>query len=73
MFKAVAQFRLSFLKCLAMLYIRCTIHASYTYDLTSRSSQQVGRLLSISWMQTHSGCEFPFPTQSNIGVLMVPT
>jgi hypothetical protein len=41
--------------------IHRTIHALYTHDLSSRSAQRIGRLFSVSWMQTHSGCEFIFP------------
>jgi hypothetical protein len=32
-----------------------TVYALYTLDLSSRSAQRIGRLLSVSWMQTHSG------------------
>jgi hypothetical protein len=53
--------------------IHRTIHALYTPDLSSRFAQRIGRLLSVSWMQTHSGCEFIFPSDSDIGVLVVPT
>jgi hypothetical protein len=41
--------------------IRHTVYALYTLDLLSRSSQRIGRLLSVSWMKTHNGCEFTFP------------
>jgi hypothetical protein len=50
-----------------------TIHALYTPDLSSRSAQRIGRLLSVSWMQSHSGCEFLFPTDSDTGLMVVPT
>jgi hypothetical protein len=33
----------------------------------------IGRLLIVSLMQTHSGCEFIFPFDSDTGVLVVPT
>jgi hypothetical protein len=36
-----------------------TIHALYTPDLSSRSTQRIGRLLSVSSLQSHCGCEFP--------------
>jgi hypothetical protein len=52
--------------------IRRTIHALYTLDLTSRSSHHIGRLPSVIWMQTHSGCEFRFPVDTDVGLLMVP-
>jgi hypothetical protein len=54
--------------------IRRTVHALYTLDLTSRSAQHIGRLLiSGSWLQTHSGCEFLFLADIVVGLLMVPT
>jgi hypothetical protein len=53
--------------------IHRTIHALYTPDLSSRSAQHIGRLLSASWMQSHGGCEFLFRTVLDIGLLMVPT
>jgi hypothetical protein len=53
--------------------IHRTIHALYTPDLSSRSAQRVGRLLSVSWMQTHNGCELIFPSNYDTGVLVVPT
>jgi hypothetical protein len=49
------------------------IHTLYTPDMSSRSAQRIGRLLSVSWMQSHSGCEFVFPIDSDIGILVVPT
>jgi hypothetical protein len=52
--------------------IHRTIHALYTFVLSSRSAQRIGRLLSVTWMQTHSGCEFIFPSDSDIGLLLVP-
>jgi hypothetical protein len=30
-------------------------------------------MLSVSWMQKHSGCEFSFPTNSDSGMLLVTT
>jgi hypothetical protein len=54
--------------------IRRHVHAlSYTPDMSSRSTQRIGRLVSVCWMQTHSGCEFLFPVAFDIGMLMVPT
>jgi hypothetical protein len=47
-------------------------HALYTPDMSSCSAQHTSRLLSVSWMQSHSGCEFLFPTDSHIGLLGVP-
>jgi hypothetical protein len=53
--------------------IHRTIHAMYTPDLSSRSAQRTDRLLSVSWMKSHNGCEFLFPTDFHTGLLMVPT
>jgi hypothetical protein len=53
--------------------IHRTVYALYTPDLSSRSAQRIGRLLSASWMQTHNGCEFIFPSNSDTGLLLVPT
>jgi hypothetical protein len=53
--------------------IHRTVHELYTLDMSSRSAQRICRLLSVSWMQSHSGCEFLFPTHSDIGLLVVPT
>jgi hypothetical protein len=53
--------------------IHRSVHALYTPDLSSRSAQRIGRFLSVSWMQTHSGCEFIFPSNSDTGLLLVPT
>jgi hypothetical protein len=52
--------------------IHRTVHALYTHDLSSRSAQRIGRLLSVNWMQSHSGCEFLFPTDSDTILLAVP-
>jgi hypothetical protein len=41
--------------------IHRTNHALYTPGMTSCSTQHIGRLLNVSWMQTHCGCEFVFP------------
>jgi hypothetical protein len=41
--------------------------------MSSRSTQRIGRLFSVSWMQFLSSCEFLFPTDSNIGLLVGPT
>jgi hypothetical protein len=49
------------------------VHAFYTPDLSSGSAQHISRLLSVSWMQKHSGCEFSFPTNTNSGMLLVTT
>jgi hypothetical protein len=53
--------------------IRRTVHALCTPYLSARCAQCIGRLLSVSWMQSHSGCEFLFPTDSDIDMLLVPT
>jgi hypothetical protein len=53
--------------------IHRTIHELYTPDLSSRSARRIGRLLSVSWMQSHSGCEFLFPIDFDTGLLVVPT
>jgi hypothetical protein len=53
--------------------IHRTIHALYTPDLSSRSAHRIGRLFSVSRMQTHNGCEFIFPSDSNTGLLVTPT
>jgi hypothetical protein len=45
--------------------IHRTLHALYTPYLSSRYAQRIGRLLGVSWMQIHSGCEFVFPTYSD--------
>jgi hypothetical protein len=44
------------------------VHALCTLDLTSRSAHHIGRLLSVSWMHKHSGCEFLFPTDFDSGI-----
>jgi hypothetical protein len=49
------------------------VHALYTPDLSSWSAQHISRLLSVSWMQKHSSCEFSFPTNSDSGMLLVTT
>jgi hypothetical protein len=53
--------------------IHRTVHALYTPDLSCRSAQRIRGLLSISWMQSHSGCEFLFPTDFDTCLLVVPT
>jgi hypothetical protein len=53
--------------------IHRTIHALYTLDLSSRCAQHMGRLLRVSWMHSHSGCEFIFPTDGDTGLIVVPT
>jgi hypothetical protein len=50
-----------------------TVHALYTPKMSSRSAQRIGRLLSVNWMQSHSGCKFIFPTGSDTSLLVVPT
>jgi hypothetical protein len=40
--------------------IHCTVHALYTPDLSSRSAQHSGPLLSVKWIHSRSGCEFIF-------------
>jgi hypothetical protein len=50
-----------------------TIHATYTPDLSSRYAQRIGRPLSASWMQSHSGCEIVFLANFGTGLLVVPT
>jgi hypothetical protein len=47
------------------------VHALYTPYLSSRSAQHISRVLSVSWMQKHSGCEFSFPTNTDYGMLLV--
>jgi hypothetical protein len=49
------------------------VHVLYTHVLSSRSAQNISRLLSVSWMQKHSGCEFSFPTNTNSGMMLVTT
>jgi hypothetical protein len=49
------------------------VHALHTPDMSSRSAQRIGRLLSAIWMQSDSGCAFIFPTDSDTGQLVVPT
>jgi hypothetical protein len=41
--------------------------------MSSCFARRIGRLLSVSWMQSHSGCEFIFPTNSDSGLLVVST
>jgi hypothetical protein len=41
--------------------------------MSSRSAQRIGRLLSVSWMQSHSGFEFISPTDSHTSLIVVPT
>jgi hypothetical protein len=53
--------------------IHRTFHALYTPDMSSRSAQHIGIVLSVSWMQSPRGCEFLFPTDSDTGLLVVPT
>jgi hypothetical protein len=50
--------------------IHCTVHALHTPNIPSRSDQRTGRLLIVSWMQSHSGYQFVFLTDSNIGLLI---
>jgi hypothetical protein len=54
--------------------IHRAIHALYyAPDLSSRSAQRIGRLFSVSWMQSHSGFDLFFFTNSDTELLMVPT
>jgi hypothetical protein len=53
--------------------IHRTIHAMYTPYISSRFAQRIGILLSVNWMQSHSGCDFLVPTDSDTRLLMVPT
>jgi hypothetical protein len=55
------------------LTIHRTIHALYTSGLSSRFAQRIGRLLSVSWLQSHNGYEFIFHSDFDIGLLVVPT
>jgi hypothetical protein len=55
------------------MLIHRTVHALYTHDMSSRSAQRIGRLISVSEMQTHSGCELIFPSDSDTSMLVVPT
>jgi hypothetical protein len=50
-----------------------TVHALYTPDMSSRSTKRIGRLLSVSWMQSHNGCEFLFPIDFDNDLLVMPT
>jgi hypothetical protein len=45
----------------------------FTLDLITRSSQGISKLLSVSWLQKHCGCEISFPNDTDIGMLIVPT
>jgi hypothetical protein len=49
------------------------IRALFTPDLSLRSSQCIGCLLSVRWMRSHCGCKFLFLTDSDIGLLVVST
>jgi hypothetical protein len=49
------------------------VKALYTPNLSSRYAQNISRLLSVSWMQKHSGCKFSFPTNIDSGMLHVTT
>jgi hypothetical protein len=52
--------------------IHRTIHALFTPDFSSRSAQRIGHLLNVCWLQSHCGCEFLFPLDFDIGLLVVP-
>jgi hypothetical protein len=54
-------------------FIHRTNHALYTLDLSSRSTQRIGHLLNVSWIQSNSGCEFISPPNSDTGVIVGPT
>jgi hypothetical protein len=45
----------------------------YTLAMSSCSAQLIGRLLSVTWMQTRIGYEFLIFTAYDLGMLMVPT
>jgi hypothetical protein len=49
------------------------VHALYTHDPSSRSTQKIGRLLSVSLIQKHSGCGFSSPIDSDSGMLLATT
>jgi hypothetical protein len=49
------------------------VHAMYTPDLSSRSTQRISRLLGVRWMQSHCDCVFLFATSPHLGLLVVPT
>jgi hypothetical protein len=53
--------------------VRRTVHALYTLYRSYRSTQRIGRLLSVTWMQSHNGCDFVFPTDYDLGLLLVLT
>jgi hypothetical protein len=53
--------------------IHHTVDVLCTLDLSSRYAQRIGRLLSVSWMHSHPGCKFISPTDSVVGLLVVPT
>jgi hypothetical protein len=53
--------------------IHRTIHALYTPDLSSRSTQRICILLSVTLLQSHCGCGFIFPIDSDTGLLVAPT
>jgi hypothetical protein len=43
----------------------------FASGLIGRSSRGMSRLLNVSWMQKHCGCEFSVPTANDIGLLIV--
>jgi hypothetical protein len=49
------------------------INVLYTPELSSRSTQRIGKLLSVSWLHSHCGCEIISPYDSDTGMLVVPT
>jgi hypothetical protein len=49
------------------------IHTLLTPDLITWSSQGISKLLIVSWLQKHCGCEISFPNDTDIGMLIVPT
>jgi hypothetical protein len=53
--------------------IHRTIHGLYSSELPSPSTQHIGRLLGVSWMQSHIGCDFLFPTNYNVGLVLGST
>jgi hypothetical protein len=62
--KGTGTVRLSILLASGELIHR-TVQALYTPYLSYRSTQRIGRLLIVSWMQSHIGCEFIFPLNSD--------
>jgi hypothetical protein len=68
----VAQCEVTFPLLVSCKSTRRTFHALCTFDMSSRSAQRIGRFLSVSWIHTHSGCEFVFPNDFDTILFMVP-